>query len=232
MSRAFAIHWPERAYTRRGLFALELLDPVTLSRVTDGVRVRAEGLRAIDPSVSSGGLFVWLDEDVTKLVKVSIDPQMLPFDRVERLSAELHLPPATSGVTTIELPPRVDYPFAAGTTAARGTLIEERVLPPQVPTPVLGADVRLQWLDEDGVTWNDAPTTSRTNSRGDFVVVLRLAADEVPQVDANGGVTVRLSARRGGTNERQSDDFKLPQGRVADPTTLNTLIFAWDELHP
>jgi hypothetical protein len=96
---------------------------------------------------------------------------------------------------------------------------------------VQDAKVRLQWLDEDGVTWSDAPTTSHTNPQGDFVVVLRLAANELPHVDATGAVTVRMLARRSGTNERQSGDFKLLQGRVADPTTLNTLIFAWDELH-
>lgn len=232
MTRGFAIREPERAFTRRGLFAVELIDPVTLSRVTDGVRVRAEGLRTVDPSVNSSGLFVWLDEDVTRLVKVSIDPRMLPFDRIELLPAELNLPPAIARVTTIELPPRVDYPFAAGTTAARGTLIEERVLAPQVPVPVAGAEVRLRWLEEDGVTWSEAPTLSRTNTRGDFVIVLRLSATQVPLVDATGAVSVRLWARRGGTNERLSGDFKLPQGRVADPTTLATLIFAWDELQP
>lgn len=231
MSRAFLVSPPERAFTRRGLFALELLDPVTLSRVTDGVRVAAEGLRTPTPSVNSSGLFVWLDEDVTTLVKVSIDPGTQPFDRVDLLPADLTLPPATAPVTTIELPPRLDYPFTAGTTAARGTLIDARVLPPQIPIPVADADMRLAWLDDDGVTWHVAPTRSRTNARGDVVVVLRLAPNETPLVDATGALTVRVIARRDGA-ERRSGDFPLPQGRVADPSTLNTLIFAWDELQP
>jgi hypothetical protein len=91
--------------------------------------------------------------------------------------------------------------------------------------------MRQRWLDEDGTTWRDAPAAARTNAHGDFVVVLRLTPAEVPLVDATGQVTVRLSARRGGPS-RESGDFKLPQGRVADPTTLNTLIVAWDELQP
>ena len=231
MSRAFPILAPERAYTRSGLFAIELLDPVTLTRVTNGVAVVAEGLPTPVPSVNSSGLFVWLGADASTLVKVSIDPRQQPFDQVELLPADLNLPPQPAPVTTIELPPRLDYPFTTGMTAARGTLIESRVFPSDTPTPVVGADVRLRWLDEDGITWRNPPTTSRTNANGDFVVVLRLTPAELPLVDASGAVTVRLHARRGGIF-RQSSDLKLPQGRVADPTTLNALIFAWDELQP
>lgn len=231
MSRPFEIHLPpEQAYRRRGLFALELLDPVTLERVSAGVKVVADGLRG-DAYVNSGGLFVWLNEDVTQLKKVSIDPKTLPFDTLDLLPSQLNLPPAPSPVTTIELLPRVDYPFSPGTTAARCTVIEERLLPPQIPVAVRDGVAHLRWLDEDGITWMDAPTLSRTNARGDFVAILRIAATDTPQIDANGAVTVRLHVRRGAA-ERTSADFKLLQGRVADPTTLNTLIFAWDELQP
>jgi hypothetical protein len=230
MSRSFEIQVPpEQAYRRRGLFALELLDPVTLERVSDGVRVVAEGLRGAS-YVNSGGVFVWQTEDITKLLKVSIDPKTLPYDRLELLPAQLKLPPAPSPVTTIELRPRVDYAFSAGTTAARGTLIEDRVPPSQTPTPVRNADVHLRWLDDDGTTWRDALPISSTNARGDFAAVLRLAASEVPQVDVSGAVTVRLRVIRNGSNARTSADFKLLQGRVADPSTLSTLVFAWDEL--
>jgi hypothetical protein len=228
VSREFQVLAQERAYTRRGLLAVELLDSVTLSRVSDGVRVVAEGLSRPVPSLNSSGLFVWLGADVSTLVKVSIDPRQQPFERVELLPGDLNLPPLLP-LTTIELPPRLDYPFTAGITAARGTLIETRVLPSETPTPVAGADMRLRWLDEDGTTWRDAPMAARTTSNGDFVVVLRLTPAEVPFVDATGQVTVRLSVRRSGAS-RESGNFKLPQGRVADPATLNTLIVPWDEL--
>jgi hypothetical protein len=232
VSRPFEIHEPERAFRRRGLFAVELLDPVTLERVTAGVRVVAEGLEGA-PLVNSSGLFVWLDEDVTQLRNLSIDPRTLPYDGLELQPAELNLPPSsTPAVTTIELPPRVDYPFSAGATAMRGTLVEEIVAPPQAPTPVANARIHLRWLDDDGTTWHDAPTISRTNAHGNFAAVLRIAPADLPQIDSNGALTVRLRASREGSGERGSADFKLLQGRVADPTTLNAFTFAWDDLQP
>jgi hypothetical protein len=121
----------------------------------------------------------------------------------------------------------VDYLFAPGITGLRGTLIEERVDP---PVPVQNAEIRLRWLDNDDITWRDAPTISHTNSTGDFVSILRLAPTEKPNLD-NGFLTVRLRVRRNG-DERSSGDFKLLQGRVTDPSTLDPLTFAWDELQP
>ena len=62
--------------------------------------------------------------------------------------------------------------------------------------------MRLRWLDDDGVTWRDAPTTSRTNARGDFVSMLRLGADRRPAVDASRrahGAPARAARR---SNER------------------------------
>ena len=81
--------------------------------------------------------------------------------------------------------------------------------------PVPRAEVRLRWLDEDGVTWRDAPTTSLTNDDGDFVLFVRLAPTDVPRLDAN-ALTVRLVAKPNAVGERQSADLKLLQGRVAD----------------
>ena len=225
MSRPFEVQL-EKAYARRVLFALELLDAVTLSRVSQGVKkVVALGLEG-EPTVNSSGCFVWLDQDIGNLQKVTFDLGVLPYESIELAAADVKLP-----LTTIELQPRADYPFAAGTTGIRGTLIEERVIPPQVPVPVEDAEVGLRWLDDDDVTWHDAPTISRTNSDGDFVSILRLAPNEVPDLDADRKLTVRLRARRN-ANERTSSDLKLLQGRVADPSTLSALTFAWDELQP
>lgn len=214
----------EKAYERRVLFAVELLDAVTLSRVSQGVKkVVAEGLKRGQPIVNSSGYFVWLEDDITSLQKVTFDLGVLPYEGIELAAADV-----TQPLTTIELQPRADYPFASGITGIRGTLIEERVNP---PAPVEDAEVGLRWLDDDGVTWRDAPTTSRTNSDGDFVSILRLAPTDVPDLDADRKLTVRLRARRN-ANERTSSDLKLLQGRVADPSTLSALTFAWDELQP
>lgn len=227
MSRPFAVKLPlENAYGRRSLFAIELLDAVTLERVSNGVKVTAAGLQG-KPVVNAGGVFVWLQEDIAPLQKVTIDPGALPYEKIERQPAELTLPPDPRPLTTIELSPRVDYPFAPGVTGLRGTLIEEQAVP---PVPVQNAQVSLRWLDDDDVTWRDAPTISHTNSTGDFVSILRFAPTEKPKLD-NGSVTVRLRVRRNG-NERSSADFILLQGRVTDPSTLDPLTFAWDELQP
>lgn len=226
MTRPFEVSLPvEQGYVRNALFGIELLDAVTLERVSAGVRVVAEGLQG-KPVTNTSGVFAWLREDLTKLQKVTIDPGVLPYERMELTPAQIQLP-----ITRVELPPRLDYPFAAGITGLRGVLIEERVVP---PVPVRDAEVHLQWLDDNGV-WRDAPTVSRTDTRGgDFTAVLRLAPSDVPQV-VSGEVTVRLRARRG-ADERESTDLKLPQGRIADPSFFaqgpNALIFAWDELLP
>jgi hypothetical protein len=66
MSRNFDVHLPlERAYSREAMLAVELLDAVTLERVTQGVEVTATGLTG-KPIVNYGGLFVWLKEDTTR----------------------------------------------------------------------------------------------------------------------------------------------------------------------
>ena len=227
MSRPFAIKLPlEQAYSRRSSFAIELLDAVSMSRVSQGVTVTADGLQS-KPVINAGGIFVWLEEDLAPLQKVSIDPGNLPYEKIELERADLTLPPDPRPLTTVELSPRVDYVFQPGVTGLRGTLIEDRVGPPE---PVPNAEVRLRWLDDDDVTWRDAPTISHTNSTGDFVSILRFAPAEKPNLD-NGSVTVRLRVRRNG-NERSSADFKLLQGRVTDPSTLDPLTFAWDELQP
>jgi hypothetical protein len=227
VSRPFDVKLPlEQSLVRRGLFALELLDPVTLSRVSQGVTVKAEGLRG-KPTVNVGGLFVWLQEDLTPLRRVSIDPGTLPYDQAELTPGQMRLPPLTPPITTVELSPRVSYPFTAGITGFRGTLIEER----DRPVPIAEATVRLRWLDDDGTTWRDAPSTSRTDVNGDFAALLRFSAQDVPQVSAGGFLTVRLQATRGGA-VRESAALPLLQGRVTDPTTSNPLTFAWDELQP
>lgn len=224
MSRPFDVKLPlETAYQRLVLFAIELLDAVTLSRISNGVKVVADGLEG-KPTVNASGMFVWLKEDIANLRKISIDPGQLPYESRELTFAEV-----TKPLTTVELQPRADYVFAAGITGLRGRLIEDRASSPVVP--VSDAKVHLRWLDDNGV-WQDAPTISDTDKkRGDFVSILRLNPTEVPDIDPGGNVTVRLHARRD-SNERTSADFKLLQGRVMEPSTANKLTFAWDELQP
>jgi hypothetical protein len=222
MNRPFEVYTSkDKIARRRVLFALELLDAVTLDRVSQGVKVKAQGLQG-KPIVNAGGLFVWLDEDINKLESISIDPRMLPYEEVKLEGAQLQLP-----LTSIELPPRVDYPFTVGITGLRGTLVEDRYR----SEPVQDAEVRLRWLDQDG-DWHDAPTRSHTTAKGgDFVAILRLAPSDDPQIDTTGKLTVRLRAKRG-DDERGSADLPILQGRVASPSITNRFVFAWDELAP
>ena len=213
----------EPAYVRHAEFGIELLDAVTLERVSQGVKVVAVGLQG-KPIVNASGLFVWLREAGGQPQKVIIDPLRLPYERVELTPAQM-----TPPLTVVELSPRADYPFAAGITGMRGALIEARVDPPE---PVRDAAVHLRWLD-DTDAWHDAPAVSHTDQRGGFAVALRLAPGDDPKLDSRGALTVRLHARRG-TEEKESEDRKLPQGRIADPSTFpkgeSALIFAWNEL--
>jgi hypothetical protein len=222
MNRPFEVYESkDKIALRRVLFAIELLDAVTLERVSQGVDVKAHGLQG-KPIVNTGGLFVWLNEDITKLERISIDPRTLPYEEVKLESAQLQLP-----LTSIELPPRLDYPFTVGITGLRGRLVEDRYR----SEPLLDAEVRLRWLDQDG-NWHDAPTRSHTTAKGgDFVAILRFAPSDDPQIDATGNLTLRVRVKHG-EDERGSADLPIRQGRVASPSVLNQFVFAWDELEP
>jgi hypothetical protein len=216
----------ELAYRRHVLFAVELVDAVTLERVGQGIGVTAVGLRGI-PVVNTRGFFVWFEEDFERLRRLSIDPGSRPYERVELTADQVQRP-----LTTVELPPRIDYPFATGVTGLRGTLIESRTQPPRPPEPVRDGEVRLRWFGEDE-KWHDAPTATHADPRsGDFVSVLRFGPTEKPAIDATGELTVRLRVHRGDGRDRTSTDFKLRQGRVTDPSTAEPLTLAWDEMQP
>lgn len=221
---------------RRVFFALELVDAVTLDRVSRGLKeVKAHGLDG-KPIVNASGLFVWLEEDIERLEKISIDPGVLPYEATERSRAQLNLErDRTQGrwpVTTIELPPRSDYPFGPGITGLRGSLVQNRAFLEPVP----GAQVQLRWLDEDG-NWMAAPTTSTTTSKrinhkgGDFVAILRFAPSDHPMLDVEGKLTVCLRVTLDGA-ERNTPELAVPLGRVTRLSDPNQSVFAWDELAP
>jgi hypothetical protein len=226
MMQRFILRQPsEEAYRRNPAFAIEVLDGVTLERVRDGIEVIAVGLDS-KPFINGGGVFVWRRQNIDALQAIRIDAGRQPYEDVTIERANLTLPPKPRPLTSIVLSPRANYPFAAGTTGIRGRLIATTT-PPQVG--VAGAGIRLRWLDDDGVTWRDVRQESRTTATGDFVSVLRLALTDVPRV-INGSLTVRVRATRNSIT-RFSAQLQLPQGRVADPTTLNSIL-AWDALQP
>lgn len=216
--RPFDVHMPlERAYTRRMLFAVAVRDAVSLAPLSSGLRVTVTGLDGA-PIVNADGMFVWLEEANRQPQTVKVDPGVLPYEGVE-----VPAPQLPARLLRVELAPRRDYGFAAGTTGVRGTLIEQRIGP---RVEVLGAEVWLQWLD-DASTWRDAPTHSHTNADGDFAAVLRFLPSHIPHPEPEGNVRVRLAARRtAGT--RFSPGLLLPPGHVASDLPP----FAWDEFQP
>ncbi len=218
MSRPFDVRLPlEQAYLREAMFAVELLDSVTLERVSQGVKVTAVGL-ASSPIVNFGGFFVWLKQPAPNFQKLIIEPGTRPFEHMEIPAALVQWP-----LHTVELKPLANYPFTPGVTAIRGSLYETRVALGQTPAPIPGATIRLEWLHDDNVTWIPSPVTAVTNAKGDFTAILRLAPVEVPAQDAQGKISIRLFAKRAAGGEKHHE-FQLPHGRVADE------IYAWDEL--
>lgn len=207
----------ERAYLREAMLAVELLDPVTLERVSQGITVTAAGLVGT-PIVNFGGLFVWLRQSTAHFQKLVIAPGTWPYEPMEIPAAQVQRP-----LHTVELKVLANYPFTPGTTAIRGALYEKKVPAGQAPQPVAGAAVRLAWLHEDKLTWIAAPATAVTNARGEFTALLRLAPKDVPALDAQGKMSVRLFAKRAAGGEKHQQ-FQLPHGRVADAA------YAWDEL--
>jgi hypothetical protein len=218
------LRFVETSRHRNVLFAVELLDAVTLERVNQGITVDAQGLRR-KPVCNSRGLFVWIkqtpQEDTTALRSLAIDTGELPYQSATLDSSQVQAPPQP---TTILLAPRVNYPFQAGVTGLRGTLIESNF---GARRPVLDGIVRLQWIDHSN-NWIDSPPVSKTETdKGDFVAILRFLPNAKPDLNADGTIQVRLQADRPTAIPRYSTPFKLTPGRLSAPVS-----FAWDELNP
>lgn len=219
MPNGFVIHLPpETGYTRRMLFAVEVVDAVTLEPLTRSVEVKADGLMH-KPVINSGGFFVFLREGAAAPLSITIDASGSYSE-----SITVAPPVAPDRSIRVELAPRFDYPFVPGVTAMRGSLVESV---PADPTPVSGAEIWLQWLDDITTTWIDAPTRSHSNTKGDFAALLRLTPKQVSQPVGGRTVRSRLRVRRGGAT-RTSVEISLPTGRVAATMPL----FGWSELVP
>jgi hypothetical protein len=219
MARALDVQLPlERAYTRYTMLAVELLDAVSLERVTEGVEVVAKGLPG-KPIRNVGGMHVWLKQDVTRFEKLVVTPRARPYRGAEVAAANVQFP-----LHVIELMPLSSYPFAAGTNAIRGRLIETAPPPNTPPTAVTNAVIRLEWLHDDGVTWRQTPQRSLTDEKGEFAAFLRLASTDVPLIDGAGNLSIRLFASRAGTELHVQRAH--PQGRVADA------VLRWDQMVP
>lgn len=220
MSMRFEIRRPlEPAYARRALFAIEVRDAVSLARLTNGISVRAVGLRG-RPRVNYSGLFTWLAEDRARFEKLVVEPWPRPFEPVEVAAAAI----VDGQVNVVALNPLPSYPFAGGTTAIRGELRETAPSSGNEAAGIAGATVRLAWLDDNG-SWIAAAQRFTTRERGQFAAFLPFDPADAPKLDPEGALTLRLYARRGATEYFR--EFPHPLGRVADAT------YDWDrQLQP
>jgi hypothetical protein len=221
MTQAFTVPPAEVAYDRRVLFAVQLVDPVTLSLVSEGMKVIVGGMRHA-PIVSASGSFVWLEEAGAAPGLVRVHPGDLPYEE-EQAPAPI-LP---SRLRRITLRPRMGYVFPDGVTAIRSALYETLADP---LVPVVGETVRLQWLDDSQVpaVWVDAGTATRTDRGGGFVCFLRLLPTLVPAVVvATGFIRLTLSVGPDAGPRHNSNEWSMPQGRTSDLSA-----FLKDDLHP
>jgi len=222
MTRTFDTYLPlEKSRVRRVRLAAEVLDGVTLSRISDGLTLTAQGLRGA-PIVNAGGLFVWLEEAGRDPVSVSIDTGSLPLD-----PQVANVPALPERLVRVELAPQRAYPFPGGVTAIRGLLIQNRNDDP--PVPVTGVPAWLQWIDDNqaGTTWVDTPVRGRTDANGDFAATARFTPAQVPRLDSQGRLRVRLAATQAGITLK-SPELQIAEGRVTDVPKS----FAWNEFQP
>lgn len=209
----------EQAYRRKVLFAAEVLDGVTLQRLSRGIAVRSSTLPT-PPLVNASGIFVWLD-DGTPLApqQLEVSTGQLPY---QSISVACPLPPQR--LVQIQLAPGRGYRFPAGVTALRFSLMESAN---GAPAPVTGAEVFLRWHDSSAPSpWTDAPLRSRTDAYGDASVALRFGRNDAPAKDANGALRVRLCAVINGAI-RMAPEMTLVEGRVTDQApafALNTFL--------
>lgn len=200
------------AYNRLSMFAIEVVDAITLERITSGVKFTVEGLNHA-PTQNASGLKVWGKEEATRLRRVTIDPQKLPYEAIELSPddiAEL-VQAASSGqalIKTVQLPPGDGEPVPANLTVYRGALLEGA----STPVPVPGAAASLEWLD--GTNWNSIDTEFPIRSAsGTFIIVLRIPPEHLPPLDQDGNATVRLRVRIG-AERRRSLPLQLAWGKA------------------
>jgi hypothetical protein len=227
MTRTFDTYLPpEKSRVRRVRLAAEVFDGVTQSRVSEGLRLTAQGLLAA-PIVNASGLFVWLEESGRDPVSISVDPGWLPFD-----PQVANVPALPERLVRVELAPQRAYPFAGGATAIRSRLIQNRVDRP--PVPVAQAPVWLQWIDDTKpattTNWIDTPLRGRTEDNGDFVATVRFTPTQVPRLNAQGLLRIRLAATVASVT-KTSPEREIAEGRVTEPANPSET-FAWNEFQP
>jgi hypothetical protein len=229
---------------RVALVAIELIDPVTLLLVSEGIEIKAEGLTA-KPIINLSGRFVWFVEGDHWPIQFSINPGHLPYESdVVLAPAKPPKPgepkPDEIRLLRITLRPTSVYPFSDGITVVRGQL---RRTEDREPEAISGAEVWIRWLNfpigGNSEEWVNASTKARTNKFGEFLALLRLPNNARPYEKEgsrmkNTKLKIRIAVSLDALVCEMADPqttwkiYELPEGRPYDlPTVL-----AWSALTP
>jgi hypothetical protein len=184
------------------LFAVELIDPVSHTLVSQGVEVSADRFTSLR-RITAGGRFIWLQRMNGQdgagnpwPVVIEVKPKKgTPFEKHTHQPWQPPGPAPRDRLLQITLRPTMAYPFDTGVTAVRGRLLEG---PEPTSRPLENVHVQLVWREQTKETeperWHPAPPVldanntpltrvgeSQTNARGEFLVFLHLP---VPEKDA------------------------------------------------
>jgi hypothetical protein len=220
----------ETAWQRRVRLVVEVVDAVSGELIRDGIKVIVKEFRAA-PIVNASGRFVWLVEPGIVPTEVTVDPQRLPYlPATVAVGAPPPPPPPVVpqyNVVRIELAPTSAYPFDAGTTGLRGTLIRNDAEFP--PVPLQSDEVWLQWMDDalPPPGWTSALVRGKTDAAGDFAAIVRLASNQTARTDSQGRMHVRIAATHAGVTQF-SPQLQIRPGYVADVQQS----FAWNQFTP
>jgi hypothetical protein len=215
---------------RRVLFALELVDPITGARVTEGLDVGVADV-AGKPILNHSGRLVWLVEGTAWPGAITVTPTTAPYaphvQAPPPRPADVLTATAAQRLVRIVLRPTVAYTFDTGVTAVRGSLREQIGVPSR---PVAGARVQLAWFDVFSNTWRPPPpepndVCPETDANGEFAAFLRLARTPPADPDLERGLLkARLQVTRGSDTRVTPDDFpflpapvergRVPEGRL------------------
>ena len=200
---------------RKVLYAVELTDAVTGSRVTDGVALEpldaaGQPLSGRTPSRSHTGRFVWLQPGNLWPAGMRVRPKpSLPYVARDEVVAPPKADPTIAAdnstllkpedrLVRILLAPAPAYPFE-GTTAVRGILREAG---PGSAT-IKDAIVQLAWRDHAG--WLPLPplpvdprkpAEAVTDAQGQFAVFLPMLGRSAQPDEQDGKLNLRLQVTR------------------------------------
>jgi hypothetical protein len=197
------------------VFAVELIDPVTLQVASrGGITVTASFQQAglWNKAVNRGSRFVWLVNSDPSTPTAGAVPNSLtvtpppgsgyaPFTySAADIAAGTSTTAGEWGLCRLYLRTTPSYGFPSGITQLRGLLRQVPDVPGQPIQPLAGAQVWLQWMDA-----STNPATARAGSRcmsgtrGDFAASLVFptkASKSYPATEANGALTLTLYVAR------------------------------------